>query len=199
MDSTTLARVKLTLRIDSADTDDDTHLSLLIVDASAQVEQFLRHTFLIATQTEYHDVEDGRQLSLFLRSKPTTTTVTSLTHDSTGQFDGDDETAYTADDYIVNSTTGELRFRGVPPIGFRAWKVVYQGGLAASTAALITAYPLIARATDLQVAALYHRESDPQSETRSLGGAAVKHSETMGLCAAARSTCSVHRHLRFQP
>jgi len=198
MDSTTLARVKLALRIDSTDTDDDTHLSGLIVDASAQVEQFLRQTFLIATHTEQHTVEDPRQLSIFLKAKPTSTTVTSLERDITAQFDGD-ETAYTADDYILDDDTGELRFRFQPSVGFRAWKVVYSGGLAASTAALITDYPLIARATDLQVAALYHRESDPQTETRSLGGAAVKHTEPMGLCLAARQTCGIHRRLRFVP
>ena len=195
--ATTKARVKIALRMESDYTDEDDRLDQLIAAASAQVENFLCRSLEATTFTEYHTVESSNQLSLFLREPPVTS-VTSLEYDSTGQFSGS-ESSYDSDEYILDGTTGELRWLAQPPVGFRAWKIVYAGGLAADTATLITSYPAIAQAADLQVAALYHRSADPQTEQRSLGGAVVRHSEPMGLCMAAREACAPHRLIRFEP
>lgn len=204
MDATTKERVRTVLRMEAGYTDQDDLLAMLIAQASAQVEAYLGRDLESGTKTEYFSVEGPEQMSLFL-SHPPVSSVTSVAYDSSGQWSGS-ESVYAADDWILNSTTGELRWRFEPYVdttapaqGFKSWRVIYSGGLAATPAALVTAYPAIAFAADLQVAALYHRSADPQSEQRSFGGAAVKVSEPMGLCRAAREACGHLRILRFRP
>jgi uncharacterized phiE125 gp8 family phage protein len=204
VDGTTKERVRIALRMQAGYTEQDDLLGQLITQASAQVEAYLGRDLLAATKTEYHNLEGPEQRSLWLKSPPVSS-VTSLAFDPASQWDGS-ESVYAADDYILNPDTGEMRFRfephvtvSDPAMGFRAWRVVYAGGLAASTSALISAYPAIAAACDLQVATLYHRSADPQTEQRSFGGAAVKVSEPLGLCRAAREACGHHRLIRWRP
>jgi uncharacterized phiE125 gp8 family phage protein len=194
-DGTTLERIRLALLKDSDDTKHDSILSLLITEASAQVEAYLARPFLLESRQELQSVDDPRQISIFLHAAPVAS-VASVEFDSSGQFAGL-ETTIDADRYILDLRTGEMRLRFTPSVGFNCWRVTYTAGLAADTAALIAAYPLIARAIDLQVVALYHRVDDPQAESRSLGGAAVKVSEPMGLIKAAENTCGAHRMIRF--
>lgn len=195
IDGTTLQRIRLALFKDATDETHDAVLTTLITEASAQVEAWICRPFMIQTFVELHEVEDPRQKSLFLEAAPVAS-ITSLEYDSTGQFAGDESTQDT-DIYILDLRTGELRFRNQPSLGFNCWRVTYSAGLAATTAALIAAYPLIARAIDMQVVALYHRIDDPQAMERNLGGASVKLNETMGLIRAAQQTSSPHRMIRF--
>jgi len=203
VDATTKERVRTILRMEAGYTDQDDLLSMLIVQASAQVEAWLGRDLLAGTKTEYFTVNDPAVRSLFLSSPPATS-VTSVAYDPSGQWSGGEST-YDADDWILNADTGELRWRFAPAIdgtapadGFKSWRVIYSGGLAATPEALVAAYPSIAFATDLQVAALYHRSADPQTEQRSYGGAAVKVSEPMGLIRAAREACGHLRIVRFR-
>ena len=204
MDATTKERVRTLLRMQDDYTDQDTLLEMLITQASAQVEAYLNRDFLAETKTEYLNMEGPEQRSLWL-SHPPVSSVTSLAYDPSAQWDGSEST-YDADDYLLPPATGEMRLRFEPTVyvndpasGFRAYRVIYAGGLAADADALVAAYPSIAYATDLQVAALYHRSADPQAEQRSFGGAAVKVSEPLGLIRAAREACGQYRLIRFRP
>lgn len=204
MDATTKERVRVLLRMKAGYVEQDELLAMLITQASAQVEAYLNRDLLAATKTEYLNMEGPEQRSLWL-SHPPVSSVTSLAFDPSSQWDGSEST-YDADDYILNPATGEMRLRFEPAVypndpasGFRSFRVVYEGGLAADTDALVAAYPSIAYATDLQVAALYHRSADPQADQRSFGGAAVKVSEPLGLIRAAREACGQYRLIRFRP
>lgn len=195
IDGTTLARVRRQLFKETDDDSFDDLLGDLITAASRQVENWINRPFKVETRTERFTIENGLRTKLFLDAAPVAS-VTSLKRDSSGQFAGDEVTIEAAN-YVLESDEGILHLRFEPVVGFRAYQVVYSGGLAADTDALIAAYPDIAQAIDMQVAYLFQIAGHPHVEQESLGGAAVRSSEPGGLCRRARDVCGHLTRYRF--
>jgi len=166
MDFTTTARVARRIKAGntSLGTEEDVLLGQMITSTSAAAEAYLDRVALIGTQTEYHDVEPG-QVVWSLRGFPCTT-FTTAHHDDDQAFAT--EALVDSDDYY-NPTYGNgmvFRMRS-PLIGgdpndreIGSLKLVYTGGMAASAATMITSYPDVAMAVEIQVAHDYLRKLD---------------------------------------
>ncbi len=155
MDLTTLARIKTLLAIDTAETQHDALLSQLISAVSAEAEVFLdRHAQQVA-RVEQYDVYN-RQAVFFLRGYPVLVApAPTVNHNLDRDFSGAD---LSVDAYYLELATGKLtvdRVELTPGPG--VLEVSYTGGMAASTAALVTAFPAVAHAVDIQVAFVFQR------------------------------------------
>ena len=125
-------------------------ITVLIQMVSAHIEKLLCRETEATTYTEYLSPGEG-QGWFSLKAYPITT-LTSVTHDPDRDFD-DSNDILDSDDYTHDPDTGELFIDGESlSAGNRTLKVVYDGGMAADTAAFITAYPDLAGATDMTVA-----------------------------------------------
>ena len=166
MDMTTIARVKVQIESKGQkikhDSDVDDLLSVLIADYSAAFERYLNRQVLTATTTEYFDVEPGQRI-FFLDGYPVGS-VTSVYHDTSRVWPSG-EIATT--DYYIDTTTGYINVDGAGLYpGPGVFRVIYSGGMAATAAAFIVAFPDLAAACDVQVA--YH-----YSRSKSLGATSV--------------------------
>jgi hypothetical protein len=137
---------------------------------------------LSGTYTDYLTVEPA-QREFPLRAWPVTA-VTDANFDMDQAWTG---SALAATDYFspIFSTTGSLimKYDLVPAASPRdatsALRVRYTGGMAATTAAFIAAFPDVAEAVDLQVAFLWHqRNTIGASSVSGDGGSANAGSDT---------------------
>lgn len=160
VEATTVARVKALLDIGSSV--HDTVIAALIASVSQRFEGFMGRLISAEARTEEHDWPDNRRETLFLRAYPVTA-IASIKNDPAWDFAAAD--ALDATSYHLVADTGEVHMRYPLLPGPKAVQVVYTGGLAANTAALIAAYPAIAFAADLQCAAVWRRRSSPQGST----------------------------------
>lgn len=155
MDLTTAARVRALLEgggISQASL--DTLITQAITEVSALVERLLDRQVLVAAVVETLDVEPlaGR---FRLRAFPVTA-WTDARHDVARAFGSD--TVLPATAYAREDERGWLvldQYELTP--GPQVLRLSYTGGMAASTAAFISAYPDIAGAVDRQVASLVQR------------------------------------------
>ena len=94
---------------------------------SAQIESYLNTKFSLVSRTEYFDVRPN-ELEYWVQGVPITT-ITSVSHDIDGQFDGSEST-------LSDSHTGKLDksvvldYEVTP--GKKALKIVYTGGYAST-------------------------------------------------------------------
>jgi hypothetical protein len=166
MDYTTAARVKSLLGIGGADTSQDTLIAQLITSTSMRFDNEMRRHGQQSARTEVYPVKFTRRLvSLKGAPVPSAGALTVKISDST-----DFTAAVTLsknDDYIIENDAGIIRMitTGTPftagsagrPIAPYYLQVTYTGGLATNTTQLITTYPDLAQACDLQVAYLHRR------------------------------------------
>lgn len=130
----------------------------LITAVSAAVEQYLGRSAETTSRVQYLNVDGGSRI-FQLQAFPVTT-LASVYFDTDQVFGA--STLLTSSDYFdpTLSSSGLLVFKYSlsASVGFApsALKVTYTGGMAASAAAFITAFPDIAHAVDLQVSHLYH-------------------------------------------
>lgn len=160
---TTSARVKVVLGIDASDTTEDTWIASAIQSVSQRIQLYIDRPIETTSRTEEYDVHSGRQSTIFLRAYP----VTSITSIKNSQlWDFASATAMTEDDdFHVDEENGAVHFAVELAEGPKALQVVYTGGLAADTAAVIANHPVLAQAADLQVAAMFRRRSTPQGQS----------------------------------
>ena len=159
MELTTLPRVKDRLSVDADDSQYDDILERMIRAASAKVETYLRRAVLKGTTTEYFDVEPGQRI-FSLKAYPVTSITT--VHNDTAWTYGSD-TLVSSDAYTVNTETGSLYVDSYYLItGHRALKVVYVGGMAATTPAFVATqeYANIVDATERQVVYLFNTRKE---------------------------------------
>jgi hypothetical protein len=143
---------------------EDALIAQMITATSAAAEAFLDRAALAAAQTEYLDVEAG-QTTWSLRAFPVTT-FTSANYDPDQSWSA--ATALASTDYYdpTKGRTDALRLRvpllsGTPDVvEYASLKIVYTGGMAATTAAFVSAYPDLALAVELQVVHDYQRKLD---------------------------------------
>lgn len=160
MDLTTLERVTLRLfgeNKDRGSASNEALLTSLITEMSATVERYLGRGVQSSSRTEYHDIDEWQRI-VSLSAWPVSV-VTSVSWST----DAATWTAYTVGTDYLNPllrTDGQIHFISAPVCGPQSLRVIYTGGMAASTAALITAYPELATAVDMQVAHEYQRRLD---------------------------------------
>ena len=198
MDLTTLARVKeLLKRTDGAD---DTLLAQLIKSVSRQIEKHLnRHAERIA-RTELYDVEPGQNL-IFLQGSPVLASPAPVfKNDPERDFDA--FSIVDADLFFLDLKNGVATFDKVRILHDPgAMQVVYTGGLAVSTALLISddEFTDIVLAADLQVAHLFQRKDAIGLTGFSAAGGTVSIQEPTQLITAAKELLVPHRHLSPGP
>lgn len=151
MDLTTITRVKTHLA--KVDSSYDALLGNLITSTSAMVEKYLRRHAQATSRTEYYHVDPFCR-AIFLRGVPITS-ITSVYNDSEREYGS--STLISSDDYGYVGRTGEVSFDYYLECGTEAVKITYTGGMAATAAAFVDAYPDIAYATELQIAEDFRR------------------------------------------
>jgi len=175
MDATNKERIKDLLEITS--TTHDTVLDRLISVVSQRIESFIDRPLLSATRTEEYDIKP-RQRVLFLRAYPLAGQGDIASIKIAVNWDFAAATAVTSTDYHVDLNTGAIHFNFYPITNYlgdnmatapNAVQVVYTGGLGSTTTALITNYPAIAAACEMQTIAMWRRRDEPMQKSMKIG------------------------------
>tara|TARA_R100000951_G_scaffold54731_2_gene46002 strand:+ start:30 stop:644 length:615 start_codon:yes stop_codon:yes gene_type:complete len=200
MDATTIARVKALLDISSST--HDTVLTTMVSAVSKRFESFLDRPLLAEARTETYSIRP-RQNKLFLRAYPVSA-VTSVKIAT--DWDYAAATAVSSGDYHVTSDTGCVHFQFFPVTSYLgsnyeaapdAIQVIYTAGFDTTTNNLITNYPDIAMAADLQVVAMWRRRDTPQGNSISVGGGSISYEKPFDLIPDVVHALAPHRRLRF--
>ena len=142
----------------------DAQITVLIQMVSAHIEGILGRETEATTYTVYLSPGEGQEW-FSLRAYPITS-ITSVTYDTDRVFTDSNDVLTATTDYIHDADTGELWIDNQALAkGNRTLKVVYVGGMAADTAAFITAYPDVAGAADMIVAHTFHQEGNASMAT----------------------------------
>ncbi len=157
---TTLARVKTYLN--KTDSDDDAILTNIINHCSAQaMRKVMERPVELKARSEYFDVEPG-QKTFRVQGNPVdlTKTITVRNDISTPR----DWTGDVVDpDYVmcppVDAEWGIITVEYPLSSGKQALKITYEGGMAADTSGIITSYPEIANAMDMQVGYMWRNKN----------------------------------------
>lgn len=191
MDLTTTTRVQSLLESGGASVAQHTTLLGDIVSAtSARVEEYLGRAAQSASRTEYFDTEPSL-FRVVLAAYPVTT-VSLVRYDPTRAWDASSEIAAT--EYAVDTDRGFLSFERYGfAVAARGLKITYTGGMAASTAAFIAAYPALAFAVDLQVASLMQRRLSLGATSTSAGGGSKSFQGGYDLLPEVRATLDLYR------
>ena len=120
----------------------------LIARASAAIQKHLNRELLLEARTRDFDLARG-QRRIFLPASPVT--VAPVVKVDAARVFGSD-TVVDATTYAVDSRLGVIEFDDVPTVcGAGVARVTWTGGLAATAADLIAAYPDIAQACELTI------------------------------------------------
>jgi hypothetical protein len=200
MDATTIARVKALLDITSSNY--DAVLTTIVSAVSKRIETYLDRPLERTSRTETYPIRP-RQNKLFLRAYPVDS-ITSIKIAT--DWDYAAATAVETDDYNVTSDTGTVHFSFYPITSYLdsnyeaapdAIQVVYTGGFAANTTALIADYPDIAFAADLQSVAMWRRRDTPQGNSINVGGSSISYEKPLNLVPDVIEALTPYRRLRF--
>ncbi len=149
VDLTTLARVKAIIVLSVADTDLDARISTAITDVSARIGRYLGFHTLTATRTEVYEV---RKHARFMRlDAKNLSAVTAIKENPSIPTAWSTVGAMGTSTYVVNKAGGWIRFlvqRNNDP-GYV--EVAYTGGFGAAATNVITDFPELASACEIQV------------------------------------------------
>ena len=192
MDLTTLARVRTLLKDTS--TQNDTLIDQLIDAVSPQLERILNRHAMETDRTEQYDVAPGQEVFL-LRGFPVLASPAAVVKNSLSR----DFTAASAIDtasYYIDLTRGILHIDlvGLEP-GPGTLQVAYTGGLATTTANIITLWPDIAAACELQVAYLIQRKDELGLASFSAEGGSVAQALPTKILEGARELLQPYRRM----
>ena len=200
MDATTLARVKALLDISGSS--QDAVLTTMISAVSARIENFLDRPLAQTSRTEEYNIKP-RQRKLFLRAYPVTT-VASIKIAPDWNYGA--ATAVATDDYRLTSDNGLIHFNFYPVTSYLgdnyeaapdAVQITYTGGLATNTTNLISDYPNIAFAADMQVVAAWRRRDTPQGNGINMGGSTITYEKPLAMIPDVIEALTPYRRLRF--
>ncbi len=157
MDLTTSARVKEMLDSGgiSVGSAIDTLITQMISTYSQNVERFLGRHVESTSRTEQYDIEVGQRF-FHLPGSPISS-ITSVKAADDRDFASAD--AIDTDNYYADLARGSIEFDTSPSaVGPGTLQIIYEGGMAANTAAFIAAYPDVAQACDMQIAYVISRK-----------------------------------------
>lgn len=170
LDFTTLARVRRMAGFADNDQTQDSWLSSLITSVSFEMESELRCFAKAEEHTEILPLWYPAKI-LSLRGSPVLDTPAPVVKAADDRdFVTSPSTLVRGQDFILENDTGLVRF----VIDIRGWvgpsgqtvgptyiQIVYTGGLASTTALLMSTYPDLAAAADLQIAYQFKRRNSP--------------------------------------
>lgn len=191
---TTTARVTTLLGIGTGTlaVADSAAIDNLIASVSETIEQYIdRHT-LTAARTEQYDCLPGSK-SIQLRAFPVSA-VASVLHSTSWDFVNGMETL-TADEYQLDAAAGILYFKSWREPGPMAWRVTYTGGMAADTAAFISAYPTLADACEKQVTHEWRRKLRLDKGSQDQGGSSVNFADSVDLLPVVQRILQPYRRI----
>jgi len=202
MDMTTAERVRVMMMAGAVDagtalhTDTSSALAQLIPEVSAAAETLMdRYADNTVSRTEYFDVEPGKTLYR-VKGFPVAT-LTSVHYDPWTQAFASTTALTSGTDFFSVTLNPHGFIRMMSPFACEslmpsALKVVYTGGMAASAAAFITAYPDIAMAIEQQVIYQWKRRNDLGTISVSDAGGTVT-TESMAWLPSVRAILEQHK------
>jgi hypothetical protein len=172
IDLTTLARVKVHLEgggadpLGGEDQDWDTYLEELIDATSASMERYLGRATKNERRTEYFDVEAGQRV-FPLKGFPTVT-ISTITNDVDRAWTSGD---IGSSDYVIDDDAGLLLIDNTYAVipGNQVLRVIYSGGPGTTTTVLVSAFPDLAHACDVQVSYHFGRRDNLGATGQSFG------------------------------
>jgi uncharacterized phiE125 gp8 family phage protein len=169
LDFTTLARAKAYMDIPSATTTNDATIQAMITAVSATLENSLNRSVKTEAKTERRSV--SRTGRFVLHNGPATS-ITSVKYSASGLFARD---AVTLDpsSYELDAAKDVL---AIPDLRVYTGQieVAYVGGMAADTASLLAAYPVLDQACMMQVAYLWARRKTPGRTSADIGNGSTQ-------------------------
>ena len=175
MNATTKARVKALLEITSATHDDV--IDNFIGAVSKRIEAFIDRPLLNKERTEEYDIKP-RQRVIFLRAYPLVAQSYIASIKISTAWDFAAATALATTSYHTDLNTGAIHLNFDPITSYlgdnmatapNAVQVTYTGGLATSTANIITNHPAVAGACETQVIAAWRRRDEPMGKATKIG------------------------------
>jgi len=203
MDATTKERIKDLLQITG--TSQDTVLDRLINTVSQRIEDFIDRPLESSARTEEYSIKP-RQSTLFLRAYPLSAQADVTSIKVALDWDFAAATAVDSSDYHVDLDTGMVHFNYYPTTNYmgnnmatapNAVQIVYTGGFSTSTTNLISAYPAIAGACEMQVIALWRRRDQPMMDTIKIDEYTSTVSGPIEFLPDVRQALLPYRRLRF--
>lgn len=204
MDFTTSTRVKEALVISGSGS--DTFIAQAITAVSGDLERVMDRHAQQTARTETYAVKYTKNF-LLLRGYPLDTGA-ALTVKVSQTLDFTDSDALTEDeDYTCDPVTGELRlleeyeprrnpYSGMPIAPIQV-QVTYTGGMATNTAGIISAFPELAQACDMQVVHLFKRRSMPGATSAQTGTSDISYTGELGLLSGVLATAKRFRRLTW--
>ena len=200
MNATTIDRVKALLDISSSNY--DAVLTTMVAAATRRIENYIDRPLEAKERTETYPIKP-RQDVLFLRAYP----VTAISSIKLAlDWDYSTETPIQADDYKFDAETGMVNFLFYPITNWKGnnlaaapnvMQVVYTAGFSADTATLISDYPDIAYAADVQTVAMWRRRDSPQVASMNVGGASINYEKPLAMVPDVIEALTPYRRLRF--
>lgn len=192
MDATTLERVKRLLPGSTKTTEEDAYLADLITTVSDSIEQWLRRKLLVASRTITIDWREGRR-RLWLSAFPISASPElELYYDPGREFAA--ASLIDPENYALDLDNGTIYFdRWSPPEGWQELRIIWTGGMAATTAALATAYPSVVHAATLQVVHEFRRRRRLDVSSMSIGGQSFSVASDLGMLKRVEELLQPHR------
>lgn len=167
-------------------------LNQLIGDVSAGAETYMLRSALATTYTEYFDVTTGR--SLFSCKAYPITSVTSVANDIDRAWGS--TTLLDSGDYAAHLETGLIEVDQRSLItGSRVLRIVYIGGMAATTDAFVAAYPDISKAVTIQVVHEFRRSNSLQGDSITTAAGSVAFLGGIDWLAHAKAILDTHKRI----
>ena len=167
-------------------------LNQLIGDVSDGAKTYLDRETLATTYTEYFDVEPDQRI-FRLRAYPITS-FTSVANDYLHAFGS--STYLTSDLYTGHLEDGQIEFdRTGLQTGPRALRIVYIGGMAATTDAFVTEFPDISKAVTIQVVHEFRRSNSLQGDSITTAAGSVAFLGGIDWLAHAKAILDTHKRI----
>lgn len=191
INATTIDRVKALAKI--TDTDDDAELTAIVAGVSQRFEGFLGQQLMEEERTvEYHVQPRANVVPLNAAPVVSISSVKNST-----DWDWASTTALDTDQYHVDATNGLLYFNFDLTPGAKALQVTFTAGFGTDTADLISNYPAIALAADLQAVSVWRRRQSPHGTSRKMGGNSVEFEAAVKLLPEVVEALSPFRVISF--
>ena len=188
MDLSTIARARERVEMKAGDPQ-EVILQRFLTRVSASAEKLMNRDALVQSRTQQLDVMPG-QREFLLPAWPVTS-ITTIHADVLRDFGS--ETLIASGDYYTETAAGLLVLDVVVGQGRGVLKVVWTGGMAATAAAFVTAYPDIAEAIDEQVAHIWQRRRGPGLISETMAGGSIATTELVQWLPQVKDTLLDHR------